>query len=342
MKALVIAHKITKTAGSTELPIILRRSKLNDSTAAPVQELVTKARKAVQRSSAIGKFDREADEKPKVFERMVNNFVKSEKEEDFIELSINSVEVLAAQMQKKQASTGGFVVFAYYENESGAEAGSRYLVVALITDQNIPSFDDQLNVVDATVLDLDHLKHGVRVKISSLKTNVDGVVSLLSNRSADKTAGYFTDFIGSTQFTDSAATARKLQERLKDWADNQKLSSEEADDLRYKVYRHWKEQGGADVRFSISALANTLYPDNSALFESFMTDEDSGVPADMPPIKGTDMSRFRRLRFSAKGLTLAYDTGGDNSWSNNIRVQDGKVIIEDAPKELIELVNSHG
>lgn len=342
MTSLVIAHKISKPAGSTEKPLIFRRTSLNDSTAEPVQELVKKARKAVQRSSAFGKFDRATDGQPLVFERIIRKFLKTESEDDFIELSVNSVDFLAKEMQKKQASTGGFVVFAFYENETGPDAGARYLVVALITDQNIPSFDAQLNVIDSTVLDLDHLKHGVRVKISSLESNSDGVVSLLSNRSADKTAGYFREFIGSTQFTDSADTARRLDERLREWGDSQKMDSEEFDEIRYKVYRHWKEQGGADSRLSITALSNSLYPEGNPDFESFMTDEETGIPADMPAIKSRDMGRFRRLRYSGKGLTLAYDTGGENSWSKNVRIEGEKVIIDNVPAELIKLVDSHG
>lgn len=54
-------------------------------------------------------------------------------------------------------------------------------MIALVTDQNIPSFDENLNLIDSTVLDLENLKHGARIRMSSLASNSDGVTALIAD-----------------------------------------------------------------------------------------------------------------------------------------------------------------
>ena len=222
------------------------------------------------------------------------------------------------------------------------QSGQKYLVVALVNDQELPAFDGEMNVIDATVLDLEKLKHGVRVRMSGIDANDDGVVSLLSSKRAKEPAGYFTDFIGSEQFTNSAEMAAKLDERLEEWFVTQSLDDEGITAFKFKVYGHWKDSNGSKDGVSIESLGNALYPDDCKSFVDFMTEEENGIPGQLPPIRSRDMSRFRKFSHATAGLKLEYDKGGKFNWSGKVKVQGSNIVIEDAPDSLKEKILADG
>lgn len=336
MKPFIIAHNLVKKARETKKSTLEVRDSIYDADDAAAEGLLTGLRNSVTRSAKIGKFERDEDDGKKVLERLLEKFCKTPTEKDFVQFSKESVKELQKRIVKKAQATGGYVVFCYYENDAGIQAGEKYLVIALITQQSVPAFNEKMELINPEVLDLDNLKHGARMKISFLNDNADGVVSLLPSRRAAETAGYFSDFIGCSEFTDSNQMATRLDERFTEWCEDQGLTAEETSEKRFELFRHHKDHKGSTQGISIEALGNSLYPDDSSRFVAFMTDENDGVPGHTPPIKAGDMGRFGKFRFSSPDLKLEFSTGGKNGWQNNVITKGKDVLIKNAPEELIK------
>jgi len=339
MNPFIIAHNLQKQSGQTNNSTLYTRDSIYKQDNPAIKSLLSGIRGSVSRSSTIGKFEREEDDGKKILERLLIDFQKDPSKKNFVDFTIKSVEALKQRLESKALATGGYVVFCYYESTPGPQAGEKYLVIALITQQSVPAFDKKMELINPSVLDLDNLRHGARIKLSDLDENCDGIVSLLPSRKAAETATYFSDFIGCSEFTDSNKMATRLDERFDEWCKSQRLSDEEVSEKRFELYRHHKDQNGARDGISIQALGNSLYPDDSSEFVSFMTSEDGGLPGHTPPIKARDMSRFGKFRFSAPGFKLEFDTGGKHSWQNQIEPKGKDLIIKDAPEALIKKLN---
>lgn len=335
MTPFIIAHSLQKQSGETKKSTLHLRDSIYEQENPAIEGLLSGLRNSVSRSSKIGKFERDEDDGKKILERLLIAFQTDSTEDNFVNFTKKSVVELQKRLEAKVQATGGYVVFCYYESNSGAQAGEKYLVIALITQQSVPAFNEMMELTNPSVLDLDNLKHGARIRLSDLEGNFDGVVSLLPSRRAAQTASYFSDFIGCSEFTDSNKMATRLDERFAEWCENQDLSDEEASEKRFALYRHHKDNKGSTDGISIEALGNSLYPEGSSDFVSFMTSENGGLPGHTPPIKARDMGRFGKFRFSAPGFKLEFDTGGKHGWQNQIEPKGDDILIKNAPKALI-------
>lgn len=338
MEPFVIAHRLDKEPNAIDNALIQERETTYNPGETPTLRLINGAKNGVNRSSSIGKFERDADGQPKILERLVNQFNTDPSESNFIDFSKLALSALVDKINTKAQATGGYVLFIYYERESGLQAGQKYMVIALITNKDIPAFDENMNLIDSTVLDLEHLKHGARIKMSSLHNNNDGVIALLPSKRASTTAEYFSEFIGCSEYTNSRQMAIKLDERLEEWCQQENMTAEQRSELRFKVYSHWKSQEGAKNGISIEALGNSLYPEDNTDFVSYMTDEENGVPGQTPKIRTVDMGRFNKFKYSSPGLKLEFDTGGEHNWLNKFCIEGESVTIQEAPLGLINQI----
>lgn len=339
MDPLIIAHNLKKEAGATNNAEPVWRSDLYSHEDPVIEKLVSGIRRSVSHASKVAKFERDEDEQPRILERLAKDFQKNQTPDAFRELSVNAVNALKSRIQKKVGATGGYVVFIYFHAQGKSANGSHFLVIALLKEMAIPAFDEEMNPINAIGLDLDHLKHGVRIRFSSLDNNEDGVISILPSRAAEP-ADYFAEFIGASELTKSKEIAKNLYRRALEWCQLEGLSSEDTSALIYKIFRYHKDNNGNRKGLSIKGLGNSLYPEESTQFVTFMTDEAEGVPGQTPPLKPSDMRRFQKISYSDKGLTVAFDIGGEHNWQNKVIVQDSSVVIRNAPADLIRKINN--
>ncbi len=337
MTTRIIAHKLKKTLGDSE-PSTFCRTELNDPNSSGAVSLIKGARKGVRKSSASAIFALDEAGRPKVFQQLLLDYLQANTDESFLAMSTAAMDTLLGQIRLKTAATGGNVIFIHYQNDSGGVAADEeFLLVALVNEEDTPAFDPEMNVIESTVLDLDNLKHGARVRLSWIGDNKDGVVSLLTRRGSAETAGYFTEFLGTDEVTKSSEAAASLRERLREWADSKQLSGPERGGLFTDVYRFWQDNNGSRSGLSMRALANYLYSDEPDEFLDFMTDESEGIASELPAIKAANMRLFQRFIYKGSSLRLEFERTGEENWSSKIRVtESGAVTIRDAPDDLKE------
>ena len=330
-----IVHRLIKEKNTQSAEIRLRDSLLPEN-AEMLDVLLSETRKGINKSSGFANFARDVDGAHLAFERFVRQYLQEDTAVDFYNFSKNAVEKLQELIAGKVAATGGYVLFADY-SDSNKEGGERYILVALITNQQLPAINDDLELIPALVLNLDKLKHGVRVKVSGLTENSDGVLTVISKRRSGKDlAEYFSDFVGSAEFTNSRLMGVMLKERVDQWSDQQGFGFEERSRLHSKIHSHWAAQEGAKYGISMEALANEIYPESPTEFHEFLTDETDGLPEQTPPIRSQDVKRFKKFLFRGAGLVLEYDLDGDNGWQNRIVKHGSDAIIRNAPEELLK------
>src|SRR6266481_5987227 len=135
------------------------------------------------------------------------------------------MEVLKDEMSRQQLATGGYVVFAEYDATM-----TPFLLTAILSTQAQPSFDENLNLVANTTLDLDHLRHGARCRLEAVGENRDGVVHFISYRTAG-VSEYFLDFIGCEAVTRPDVQAARLYSALNAWAAEHEIDEEQKWDM---------------------------------------------------------------------------------------------------------------
>jgi nucleoid-associated protein len=323
----LIAHQISKSQHSDKTKLNLRASLIPYSS--HLDDLVQELRESITRRNPLaGKFTSPAGAQPP-FQQRTLRYLAKKTDAEFVSLSQDATRLLEQKMKAESLATGGYVVFAEHEH-----AGEMYLLVVLLSTRAQPSFDTNLNLVSATTLDLEHLRHAARIRESAVAGNDEGVIHFVSKRS-EGPSDYFNDFLGCEAITDPAVQGRKLYTVLDSWATDNKLKTEEREDLLQKTYSYWQDCRRQGKPIVITALANHLSPEDPARILKHLGNEASGLSGEFTAPPQSVMRQFVKFAFSDEGLKIEFDR---NAWINKIGVNGSTVTIKQAPADLIAMI----
>lgn len=331
----LIAHKISKEAGQNKTASITTRDELIDNQSVASTNLYKVVKKTVNNKGATGRFQSLIEDEPETpFQSWTKKYLKKPTDKKFYKYSIKTTKGLRNEIKESIASTGGFLVCIHYEVEKGSKKRDNILI-ALISEKEMPVFDKNLDLNERNTLDLNNLKHCVRVRGEYLKENNDNVVQFLSGRGDGDVSKYFKRFIGCSQLSSSKDASKGLKRRLSEWATKENIFGEDRTKLFSRVYSFWGDQNCQKDGMSIENLSTYLYPDKTDEFLSYITDDTNGIAGILPAIKKSDMKIFTQFRFSTQDLSLQFDR---NSWGNNIKYNaaEESVIISNPPEELVQ------
>ena len=236
--------------------------------------------------------------------------------------------ILHDEMASQQAATGGYVVFAEYEADN-----TKFLFAALLGTTAKPNFDKDLNLIESPALDLDHLRHGARLRFDKIEGNENGVVSFISQQSSGA-SDYFVDFIGCEATSTPDEQGRNLYTTLDSWARNQQYDDEQKGHLLQNAYTYWQDCRREGRAMTLTAIANVLNPQDSAALLVHLGQEANELSGEFSPPPPSVMKRFVKFAFNKAGLKLEFDR---NTWANEVQVnrQAKTVTITNVPDELI-------
>ena len=326
MPTRLIAHQISKQQHRTEVETSLRDQLL------PANELslglINQLRTAIGTKNPVaGRFTRHADTQP-AFEQRLRRYLSGITDEAFIAFTRDATALLAREMADEQLATGGYVVFAEYE-----QADESYIVVVLLSTRAQPSFDDQLNLVASVTLDIEHLRHAGRIRQQGVDGNEDGVVHVLSRR-GENVSDYFRLFLGCEDLTDSAAQGNLLFTAIRGLGSSGTVDTD-AQELMRRTYSYWQDCRGKGAPMTLSGLANVLNPSAPAPVLDYLAHEDRRLSGEFPAPAPSVMKRFVTFAFSKGGLRIEFDR---NSWLGKISVRGRSLTIREAPQELINQI----
>ena len=325
----LIAHHIGKTQHSDKTILTLRPSLIPSSP--DLDNLIQSLREAItRRNPSAGKFTTPAGVQPP-FQRRVLRYLGNATNAQFVAFSHDAATLLEQKMKAEPLATGGYVVFAEHEHN-----GDAYILVVLLSTRAQPSFDSNLNLVSATTLDLDHLRHAARIREVAVAGNDDGVIHFVSKRS-EGPSDYFNNFLGCEAVTDPSVQGRKLYTVLDRWAVENDMNGEAREEMLQKTYSYWQDCRRQGKPIVITGLANYLSPEAPEAILSHLGNEANGLAGEFSPPSASVMRQFVKFAFSKEGLKLEFDR---NTWINNIGFNGTTVTIKHAPADLIDMIRA--
>jgi len=329
----LIAHEIIKAQHSNTAELHFRRevlpidSELSDA-------LLTQLRESFQkRNPAAGVFKSTGETRSRFQQMLIRYPHGDEDEAAFVALTTDAMTLLRDAMVSEPLATGGYVVFAEYDSNN-----ETYLLTALLSTMAKPSFDQNLNLVASIALDLDHLRHGGRVRLAGVADNTDGVVQFISQR-RDGVSEYFVNFIGCEAAVRSDVQGRLLHTALDGWAAAANLGEDDKGQLMASAHSYWHDCYRERRPMTLTALANAVSPEDPEPLLLHLGQEAYQLSGEFSPPPPSIMKRFIRFTFSAEGLRLEFDR---NRWKNHVRVMDRQsrtITISGVPDQLIEAID---
>jgi nucleoid-associated protein len=327
----LIAHQIIKDQGTNIAELHLREEVL------PIDSdlsgtLLEQLQDSFQRGNpAAGVFKSTGDTQSR-FQQELLRYLQVDDEPAFVALTTEAMGILKDAAVREPFSSGGYVVFAEYESSTVT-----FLLVALLSTTAKPSFDENLNLVRSVALDLDHLRHGARVRLDGVEENTDGVVQFFSQR-RDGVSEYFIEFIGCEAIAKSEVQGRRLYAALDGWARAKQLDDQSKRELMGRAHSHWTDCRREGQPMTLTGIANALNPADPDPLLRHLGGAEYDLAGEFSPPPTVIMKRFVRFTFNAQGLKLEFDR---NQWENRIRVnhQRRTLTISDVPDELIAAID---
>jgi nucleoid-associated protein len=327
----LIAHEIKKEPHTNTAALHLREEVL------PVgsdlsDKLLTQLKDSFLKRNPIGgKFKLTGGTQPR-FQQLLIRYLNAANDKAFVQFTREAMEVLQSEMSRQQLATGGYIVFAEYDANN-----TPFLLTAILSTQDEPTFDENLNLVANTRLDLDHLRHGARCRLEDVQENKDGVVHFISYRIAG-VSEYFLDFIGCEAVTRPEVQAARLYSALNAWAKKQEFDEEQKWEMLGRAYGHWADCKREQRPMKLTALANTLAPEQPEPLLDYLGQEGFQLAGEFSPPSPSSMKRFVRFSFNANGLKLEFDR---NQWENQIKIDPKRRIltIRNIPESLISALS---
>ncbi len=327
----LIAHRIIKEQHTNEAGLFLRATVL-PAESELAAGLLAQLREAFQKRNPVAGIFESTGGTSSRFQQLVIGSPGKRDEGAFITLTKQATQLLRDEMRRESLATGGYLVFAEY-----TAAAEPFLLIALLSTTAKPGFDESLNLVATKMPDLDHLRHGVRVRLSAVKDNADGVVQFVSQRIAG-VSDYFAKFIGCKEIVRPDVQGRHLHTALVSWTTSNKMSEQHRNEFMEKAYAHWKECRREGNAMTLTALANALSPKDPSPLLQHLGKEEHHLAGEFSPPPPSVMKRFVRFAFNAQGLKLEFDR---NEWENRVQLNARMrtLTIRDVPDELIAAFN---
>lgn len=330
----LIAHQLVKEAG-TQTATLHDRKKVLPVESELAATFLDQLRDGFQKKNPVAGVFRSTGGTQPPFQQLLLRYLHAPSNKSFVEFSKAATLVLKLEISKQQASSGGYVVFAEYKTN-----GDAFLLTGLLSTLANPNFDDSLNLVSSVALDMQHLRHGARIRLDRVKDNAEGVIQFISQQ-AKGVSEYFVDFIGCEEVTRSDVQGRQLHTALEQWAQKETLDEMQKGQLMSRAYTYWQECRRERRQMTLTALANVISPERSNALLRHLGNENLGLAGEFSPPPASIMKRFVRFAFNASGLKLEFDR---NQWRDRVELNQERrtLTIREVPEELITAFREEG
>ncbi len=245
---------------------------------------------------AFGRFNSQSAE----FSQALEQYLQGSQE--FVSFSLQSAEALKTRFDEATLVSGGYLLFAHYQ-----QGVTEYLLVALLSPSLSLSVNDQLEITGSEYLDLSRLNLAARINLSAWQgqTQADRYISWLKPRGGRRLADYFCQVLGVEEQGDSKQDTEQLVQAVSDYCSEQSEAQEGEETLKEKAVSFCKETA-SDEYISLEELSAYLNDEEPDRFARFVNTGDYDLA---PQIKPEPRQMQRMLRYSGRdsGLSLSFD-----------------------------------
>jgi len=252
---------------------------------------------------------------------------------DFLATSELAANRLAVLMRQQPLSTGGHVLFVHYER-----GGLSYLLIVKLNSAKGSMFEGLSRVRDADHLNVHTLQVAARINISAWLAGEEiRYLSFVCKREQGHPSNYFKEFIGCDMMADSKVESGKLAAVVKAYC-SQKVSEgawSEDDSVATmrRVFDYAVERSKAREVVSLAAVAAVVSPEDAEQFAVFLNEHPDRPTDEFIADRGS-LRKLADYVFVSKEfkVTMSHQFKTDH----RVRVEDGVLIIENPPAQLIE------
>ena len=222
---------------------------------------------------------------------------------DFLEFSTVAVEHLTRLMEESNLTTGGHALFCHYQ-----QGLTEYLVIALVQETEAVTMTEELRLMTAKRLDLDHIRLAARINISEWQNNHQSkqYISYLKGKQGQRLNDYFRDFIGCQEGVDAPSETRTLLKAFSDFVESEDLPEEKAREKTDALVDYATTQARLGEPITLEELSGLIDEERPRAFYEHIRNKDYGLSPEIPPDKRT-LNQFRRFTGRAEGLSISFE-----------------------------------
>jgi nucleoid-associated protein len=275
-------------------------------------------------------------------------------DDDFHALSVDAMTSLFTSASSVNFATGGYIVFADYE----AESGTRFLLIAMIKQKDGVSISGDLNIEQLQYIDDSKLYQAARINFSKYLEYINipevevpdlNYLSFISPKGSS--AGYFVKAIGCKSGSPSAtATTKIVSETAKFFSENDELSPFKKE-IKRDIVQYLHEVAASEVHLTaklsqIEPLARQYIPANNVeqadqIIEDLHTrlnSDEVGIPSEFNVSK-TALGKLTHISHKGDDFSINFKKNNlGTDAGNTFRFHNDTLIIKDLPYKLKEQI----
>jgi len=325
-----VIHKLEKVqrAGKS---VVTKRDKLNELSVEMIK-LVLDINELYAKKSNKGYGRFQADEQAYPVSRLLRNFYESDAP-NFLALSHELIGILAARADLQPLSKGGYVLMA----EVSGDDGARWFLVAVINNVDGSAVDENLEVIEAVHVDLEHLRVAGRVSVQDW-LEIEGharYIGFLKQRG--DVAEYFKAFLGCDDMVVPLAETKSLTASLKAFASEEKLDFKQEEDFLRAAYAYCDQRAQANEPLSLDSLANAAWPDEPDKLKAQFARDGAQVSDGFVP-DPTALKRLLKIRARTSAWSVELDVSALVSGDAEYVPEREGLLLCNLPADLLELL----
>ncbi|HBN8595681.1 nucleoid-associated protein YejK [Pseudomonas aeruginosa] len=293
-----IIHLIDKKPDGTPTVLHARDAELGNSQV--IENLLADLNESYNgKNKAWGFFQGESGAYP--FSGWLGEYLEGDR--DFVGFSREAVEHLQKLMEESNLSTGGYVLFAHYQ-----QGMTDYLAIALLHHSEGAAVNESLDVTPSSHLDLGQLHLAARINLSEWRNNKQSkqYISFIKGKGGRKLSDYFRDFIGCQEGVDSPGETRTLLKAFSDFVESEGMAEEQAREKTVSLVDYATAQARLGEPMTLDALSELIDEQQPRAFYDFIQHKDYGLSPEIPADKRT-FNQFRRFTGRAEGLSISFE-----------------------------------
>lgn len=338
----IVIHKVEKEQHG-EAELTLRNSTLTAT--AQVRQLVIDAYKLYHKRSGkgLGIFEEDAITHP--LQAILRAFLDDETDENFLQFSIQAMNILQDKINAQNFAIGGYVLFVKYSDDL-----YNNVMIALIRDKNSSSIDEHLNVVETIHLDVDKLHICCQIDIDRWAdtTGEEPYITFAKGRGDATTPEYFLKFIGCAEYSDSKRQTDALVDAIKQYCRNQNMSAQDAIVVQQRAADYCTEKAKLGQKIYLADLSHHLDEENPESFLEFINEDGNrfNVGNGFEPNKKS-LSRLKRIVGRSSKIDIRFDADlyGDaiclTQHEGNVFLPANALFFKEPPQSLIAMIREN-
>lgn len=229
-------------------------------------------------------------------------------------------------------SVGGHCWFVHYR-----QGEAEYLTLALLHQREGYGFDDALNPVAVSQLNLGQLMLAARIDLTQWQRGGSRqYIAYVQDRGSKKLSEGFGDWLGCQEGINAGAETRTLLKAFSDYVESEDLPEEASREKTATLIDYANAQAKRGEPITLDELSELVDEQQPKAFYDYIRNQDYGLAPEIPPDKRT-LQQFKRFTGRASGVSISFDS---HLLGNSIEYDDerDRLIIKQVPGQLKEQI----